>query len=191
MKIKYLLISLIFLEVFSSCEKECEVENEMFSQADLQWFQYELADRLVYVNDSADLDTFEIKNVSISNVGDPNVGQAERQCYLPIKGSYRMENRDSSRTTLFSLTKDNRRENDYSFYFYIDGFLAASKEIENLGKVNINGVEYTDVYFAEENSSNLGSIISNLKFNKDVGLIQYEIRDKSTWTIQEIIKGNN
>lgn len=186
MKIKYLLLASIFITTFSACDKECEIENERFDETDLMWFSYQIGDKLIYKNDSADIDTFTVSDEKIVNVSDAAIGFPEEQCYLPVQGSYRMHNSDSTLTTLFSLSKDKRDDKDYSFYFLMNHFLASDTKIDSLGNVEINGVGYTDVFSVEENSSELNSNISKIKFNKKVGLIQYEMKIQVTWTLYEV-----
>ena len=186
MKIKYILLASIFFTAFSACDKECEIENEEFDQTDLMWFSYQIGDKLIYINDSADLDTFEVSEERIVNVSDASVGFSERQCYLPIQGSYRMENNDSTFKTLISLTRDKRQEEVYSLYFSMNNMNAFNEDIDTLGNMMINGVEYNDVFMAERDPSGPNGTIDNAKFNKKFGLIQYTLKDGTIWTLDKI-----
>lgn len=184
-KAPQVLLIAFLLTTLAACEKPCEPVNEQFDQSELQWFGYETGDKLVFRSDSAELDTFLVSEKRIANFGDYAGGISDAPCFVPIQGSYRIQNSDASLRALFTLTKDRRSAEGLFFSFLIRDFLVLRQQIDTLGNLTLGGIAYTDVFFAE----NTFAYVSKVKFNKEHGLIQYELRDQAgSWTLQEVIR---
>ena len=173
----YQLIALVFMLVFfTQCEKPRKNETYYLSESEKGSIPYKLDEKLTMYSDNDTLTYIVVQDtIQIAFIADPLVTYWSEERLLILNDTI-----DNSYIQ-FRLSKAGSRFHiDFTiegndFFFSVDVFEpfenSTSKVRDEIGSININGIEYSDVYLFKDIYNEPQSF---LYLNQQYGLISFE-----------------